>query len=248
MDIYKSITNKKNKGQKQFAVLIDPDKPTEKEILRIAELSLSANVDYFFVGGSLLTNDYLENCILTLKKHTNIPVVLFPGNTLQISKHADAILLLSLISGRNAEMLIGKHVIAAPYLKESGLEIIPTGYMLIDSGKPTTATYMSNALPIPANKEDIAACTAMAGEMLGLKLIYMDAGSGALNPISAEMIEKVRKYTTSPIITGGGIRTPQKAIENCKAGADIIVVGNAIEKSADLIKEIGSAVKEFDNL
>ena len=248
MNIYQSITDKKAKGQKQFAVLIDPDKPTEQEILRIAELSLTANVDYFFVGGSLLTNDHFENCILTLKKHTDIPVVLFPGNTMQISKHADAILLLSLISGRNAEMLIVKHVIAAPYLKESGLEIIPTGYMLIDSGKPTTVTYMSNTFPIPSDKADIAACTAMAGEMLGLQLIYMDAGSGALNPISAKMIEKVRKHTVSPIVTGGGIKTPEKAIENCNAGADIIVVGNAIEKSANLIKEIGDAVKRFSDL
>ena len=233
MNIYQSIIEKKNKGQKQFAVLIDPDKPSEKELLRIAALSVSANVDYFFVGGSLLTNDHLEKCILTLKEHSNIPVVLFPGNNLQINKNADAILLLSLISGRNAEMLIGKHVIAAPYLKESGLEIIPTGYMLIDSGKPTTVTYMSNTFPIPADKDDIAACTAMAGEMLGLQLIYMDAGSGALNPISTAMISNVRKHTTSPIVTGGGIKSPEKAIENCKAGVDIIVVGNAIEKTAD---------------
>jgi len=245
MNIYQSIIEKKNKGQKQFAVLIDPDKPSEKELLRIAALSVSANVDYFFVGGSLLTNDHLEKCILTLKEHSDIPVVLFPGNNLQINKNADAILLLSLISGRNAEMLIGKHVIAAPYLKESGLEIIPTGYMLIDSGKPTTVTYMSNTFPIPADKDDIAACTAMAGEMLGLQLIYMDAGSGALNPISTAMISNVRKHTTSPIVTGGGIKSPEKAIENCKAGADIIVVGNAIEKTADLIKEIGIAVRSF---
>ncbi len=247
MNIYQAFTDKKDKAQKQFAVLIDPDKPTESELLRIAELSLSAHVDYFFVGGSLLTNNHLENCILTLKKNTNIPVVLFPGNNLQINRYADAILLLSLISGRNAEMLIGRHVIAAPYLKESELEIISTAYMLIDSGKPTTVSYMSNTFPIPGDKEDIAACTAMAGEMLGLKLIYMDAGSGALNPISAKMIEQVRKHTTSPIVTGGGIKTTQKAIENCKAGADIIVIGNAIEKSCNLIKEIGDAVYGFGN-
>jgi putative glycerol-1-phosphate prenyltransferase len=248
MNIYQSITDKKNKGQKQFAVLIDPDKPSEKELLQVAELSKTANVDYFFVGGSLLTNNHLENCILLLKNSTDIPVILFPGNNLQICSHADAIFLLSLISGRNAEMLIGKHVIAAPYLKESKLEIIPTGYLLIDSGKPTTVSYMSNTIPIPSDKGDIAACTAMAGEMLGLKLIYMDAGSGALNPISAKMIEQVRKHTTSPIVTGGGIKTPEKAIENFNAGADIIVVGNAIEKSVNLIKEIGDAVREFGNL
>jgi putative glycerol-1-phosphate prenyltransferase len=154
-------------------------------------------------------------------------------------------LLLSLISGRNPEMLIGKHVIAAPYLKESKLEIIPTAYMLIESGKPTTVSYMSNTMPIPADKEDIAACTAMAGEMLGLKLIYMDAGSGALNAVSSTMIEKVSSNIISPLVCGGGIRTPEKAIAQCKSGADIIVVGNAIEKSAALIEEIGDAVRKF---
>ena len=245
MNIYQTINEKRGKCQKQFAVVIDPDKPTENELIRIAEIAQTTHVDYFFVGGSLLTNNHLENCILTLKKHSPVPIVLFPGNMLQICRHADAILLLSLISGRNAEMLIGKHVIAASYLKESGLEILPTGYLLIDSGKPTTVTYMSNTIPIPADKADIAACTAMAGEMLGLRLIYLDAGSGAMNPISAKMIEQVRKNTVSPIITGGGIKTPEKAIENCKAGADIIVVGNAIEKSGSLIKEIGDAVKGF---
>lgn len=245
MNVYQTITDNIAKAKKQFAVLIDPDKPTEDQLLQIAEISTAAKVDYFFVGGSLLTNDHLEKCILMLKKHSSIPVVLFPGSTMQISKHADAILLLSLISGRNAEMLIGKHVIAAPYLRDSKLEIIPTGYMLIESGKPTTVSYMSNTMPIPADKEDIAACTAMAGEMLGLKLIYMDAGSGALNAVSSKMIEKVSNNIISPLVCGGGIKTPEKAIDHCKSGADIIVVGNAIEKSATLIKEIGDAVRNF---
>jgi phosphoglycerol geranylgeranyltransferase len=245
MNVFQTIIDNKLKAKKQFAVLIDPDKPTEDELIQIAECSTTAHVDYFFIGGSLLTNDHLEKSILLLKKHTLIPVVIFPGNTLQISRHADAILLLSLISGRNPEMLIGKHVIAAPYLKESKLEIIPTAYMLIESGKPTTVSYMSNTMPIPADKEDIAACTAMAGEMLGLKLIYMDAGSGALNAVSSAMIGKVRNNIISPLVCGGGIRTPEKAIEHCNSGADIIVVGNAIEKSAALIQEIGDAVSKF---
>jgi putative glycerol-1-phosphate prenyltransferase len=245
MNVFQTIIDNKLKAKKQFAVLIDPDKPTEAQLAQIAECAVSAHVDYFFVGGSLLTNDHLEKSILLLKQHTSIPVVIFPGNTMQISRHADAILLLSLISGRNPEMLIGKHVIAAPYLKESKLEIIPTAYMLIESGKPTTVSYMSNTMPIPADKEDIAACTAMAGEMLGLKLIYMDAGSGALNAVSSTMIEKVSSNIISPLVCGGGIRTPEKAIAQCKSGADIIVVGNAIEKSAALIEEIGDAVRKF---
>lgn len=245
MSIFTSIIDKKSNLNKQFAVLVDPDKPNNKQLEAISLLSSEAGVDYFFVGGSLLSKNSLDNCIKILKSNSSIPVVIFPGNNLQISSLADAILFLSLISGRNPDLLIGNHVIAAPYIKESKLEVIPTAYMLIDSGKPTSALYMSNTMPIPADKSDIAACTAMAGEMLGLKLIYMDAGSGAKNPISADMIERVRANTSSPIICGGGINSPEKAIEDCKSGADIVVVGNGIEKSAQLIKEVAAAVKSF---
>ena len=245
MSIFTSIIDKKSNLNKQFAVLVDPDKPNNKQLEAISLLSSEAGVDYFFVGGSLLSKNSLDNCIKILKSNSSIPVVIFPGNNLQISSLADAILFLSLISGRNPDLLIGNHVIAAPYIKESKLEVIPTAYMLIDSGKPTSALYMSNTMPIPADKSDIAACTAIAGEMLGLKLIYMDAGSGAKNPISADMIEKVRANTSSPIICGGGINSPEKAIEDCKSGADIVVVGNGIEKSAQLIKEVAAAVKSF---
>jgi putative glycerol-1-phosphate prenyltransferase len=153
-------------------------------------------------------------------------------------------LFLSLISGRNADLLIGKHVITAPFLKMSPLEIISTGYMLVDGGIMTSVQYMSNTSPIPANKEDIALCTAMAGEMLGLKQIYMDAGSGAREPISASMINTVSGGINIPLIVGGGIRDPKKAAENAKAGADVIVVGNAIEKDPVLITEMAAAVKE----
>jgi len=245
MNVYQTILEKSSKKIKQLVVLIDPDKPSAEEIISIASLSNEAGVDYFFVGGSLLTNNHLEKCILLLKEHSNIPIVIFPGNNLQINANADAILLLSLISGRNAEMLIGKHVISAPYLRDSKLEIIPTGYMLIDSGKTTTVLYMSNSIPIPADKDDIAVCTAMAGEMLGLKLIYMDAGSGALNPIPASMIRNVKNSIAVPLIVGGGIKTPEKAVENCKNGADVIVIGNAIEKEAQLIKDIAAAIKGY---
>ncbi|MDP4291752.1 MAG: geranylgeranylglyceryl/heptaprenylglyceryl phosphate synthase [Bacteroidota bacterium] len=242
MEIYSQIQKKKANGKKQFAVLIDPDKLDDKQVREVAELALKARVDFFFIGGSLLINDSLDTCITTLKKETAIPVVLFPGNNMQLSYRADGILFLSLISGRNPEMLIGRHVIAAPYLRLSSLEVISTGYMLIESGRPTTVSYMSSSVPIPADKVDIACCTAMAGEMLGLKLIYMDAGSGALNPISDKMIQSVRSSISIPLIIGGGIRTPQLAETNCKAGADIIVVGNAIEKDASLITEIGAAI------
>ena len=239
MSVYNRLSDT---SKKKFVVLIDPDKPTDEQIVEIVEKSVKVGVDFFFVGGSLLTTDSLDNCINLIKKHCDIPVLIFPGNSLQISKWCDGFLLLSLISGRNAEMLIGRHVISAPYLKLYGNEIIPTGYMLIDGGKQTSVSYMSNTTPIPHDKDDIAMCTALAGEMLGLKIIYMDAGSGALEPISADMIAKVKKTIEIPLIVGGGINTPEKAANAAKAGADIIVVGNALEKSIDKLQEFADAV------
>jgi phosphoglycerol geranylgeranyltransferase len=240
--IYTQITQRKKNGKKSFAVLIDPDKVNAESIHELVKLSIEAHVDYFFVGGSLVISSHLDECIQQIKAACNIPVILFPGSPSQISKHADALLYLSLISGRNPELLIGQHVISAPFVKKSGLEIMPTGYMVIDGGAPTTVSYISNASPIPADKSEIAMCTAMAGEMLGMQLIYMDAGSGAKRAITEQMIESVAKHIDVPLIVGGGITEPEKAYLNCKAGADIIVVGNAIEKDVSLIKEISAAV------
>ncbi len=240
--IYHSLTEKKLQGKKSFAVLIDPDKVNDDNMVQLIELAISSDVDYFFVGGSLVISDYLDECVQLIKKSCSIPVVLFPGSPSQISKYADALLYLSLISGRNPELLIGQHVVSAPIVKQSGLEIMPTGYMVIDGGAPTTVSYISNAAPLPSDKNEIAMCTAMAGEMLGMKLIYMDAGSGAQKPISESMIKKVSQCIDVPLIIGGGITTPEKAYLNCKAGADVIVVGNAIEKDSSLIKEMANAV------
>lgn len=245
MKIYNEITSKKKKNKKSFALLIDPDKQNKKQLLSIIQKAQDAKTDYFFVGGSLLTNDSLDLCLTTLKENSTIPIILFPGNAMQVNSKADGILFLSLISGRNAEMLIGKQVITAPILKQSSLEILPTGYMLINSGKPTTVSYMSNTTPIPADKDTVAACTAMAGEMLGMKMIFMDGGSGAQKPISQEMIKMVRNSINVPLIIGGGISSGKKAIANCKAGADIIVVGNAIEKDENLISEIADAIHNY---
>ncbi|MBC8265839.1 MAG: geranylgeranylglyceryl/heptaprenylglyceryl phosphate synthase [Flavobacteriales bacterium] len=242
MNIYTHILKNKKEGKKSFALLIDPDKQDENQLITIVEKAKKANTDYLFVGGSLLTNDSLDSCLSTLKANSEIPVVLFPGNAMQVNDKADGILFLSLISGRNAEMLIGKQVVTAPILKQSSVEVLSTGYMLIDSGRPTTVSYMSNTTPIPHEKNAVAACTAMAGEMLGLKLIFMDGGSGALNPISEQMITSVSKSVDVPLIIGGGISSGKKAIANCKAGADIIVVGNAIEKDENLITEIANAI------
>ena len=245
MNIYKNILLSKASNKKSFALLIDPDKQDNEELISIIDKAKDAKTDFFSVGGRLLTHDSLNTCIETIKENSDIPVILFPGNAMQVNCQADGILFLSLISGRNADMLIGKQVITAPILKQSGLEVISTGYMLIESGKSTTASYMSNTTPIPADKTAVAACTAMAGEMLGLNLIFMDGGSGAKNPISKEMISSVRKSVDCPLIVGGGISSGEKAIENCTAGADIIVVGNAIEKDQNLIKEIAEAIHNF---
>jgi len=240
--IYHSITEKKRQGKKSFAVLIDPDKVQPTVLDELIDLSVSAKVDYLLVGGSLVISNHLDDCIKQIKQNCSIPVILFPGSPSQVSKYADALLYLSLISGRNPELLIGQHVVSAPFVKQSGLEIIPTGYIVVDGGAPTTVSYISNAAPVPSDKNDIAMCTAMAGEMLGMKLIYMDAGSGAKRAIGEKMIEVVANNISVPLIIGGGIIEPEKAYLNCKAGADVIVVGNAIEKDASLIKEMSDAV------
>jgi phosphoglycerol geranylgeranyltransferase len=237
--IYNSITAGHSERKKKLALLIDPDKFTPTDILKKAE---TVGVDYLFVGGSLLSKGNFSKCVEAIKQHTKLPVIIFPGHIDQVSPEADGILFLSLISGRNAENLIGKHVLAAPMLKKTKLEIIPTGYMLIDGGKVTTATYMSNTVPIPHDKNDIAACTALAGEMLGLKLIYMDTGSGADRHVSLKMIKEVKKNISIPLIIGGGIRTPEDAYEVCKAGADMIVIGTIAEESPQLVEQIAKAV------
>jgi len=242
MKDHSTLYKKLNDGKKKFAVLVDPDKSTLAKIKKIATISENFAVDFIFYGGSLLTEDNHEKFISVLKDYCSIPVILFPGNYLQINRKADGILLLSLISGRNPEMLIGKHVIAAPYLRSSNLEIIPTGYMLIESGRSTTVSYISNTTPIPADKDDIAVCTAMAGEMLGLKLIYMDAGSGAMNPVSLSMIQKVRKNISLPLVIGGGIKTSGQAAAISQAGADLVVIGNAFENNSPLIAQISEAI------
>ena len=245
MDLYKNILACKNQGKKLFAILIDPDKQKNSDLLLIIKNANKSKVNYFFVGGSLLINDNLNDCIKTIKENSKIPVILFPGNAMQINPKADGILFLSLISGRNPDLLIGKQVISAPILKQTELEIISTGYMLIDSGKATTASYMSNTVPIPREKNAIATSTAIAGQYLGMKLIYMDGGSGAEQPITKDMIKEVSNCIDIPLIIGGGICSAKKAIENCEAGADLIVVGNAIEKDPSLILDISQAIQSI---
>ncbi|MEO6760703.1 MAG: geranylgeranylglyceryl/heptaprenylglyceryl phosphate synthase [Saprospiraceae bacterium] len=242
--IYPGLLEAKRMGAKKLAVLFDPDKLRLQKMEAALDLAVDCGVDYFFIGGSLVVNDMLDELLLKIHRRCSIPLILFPGNSFQLSYRADALLFLSLISGRNAELLIGQHVISAPFLKMSPLEIISTGYMLVDGGVQTAVQYMSNTYPIPAHKDDIAVCTAIAGEMLGLKMIYLDAGSGARNPVSTSMIEAVSGAVSVPLIVGGGIRTAEKVAANLQAGADLIVIGTAFENDPSLIRDMAAAVRD----
>lgn len=248
MSVLNSLSAAARSGKKSIAVLVDPDKVEDPARLRqLINLANENCIDYFFVGGSLITTTNLAHVVKTIKDNVTIPVVLFPGNAMQIEPSADAILFLSLISGRNPELLIGQHVVSAPIIRNTRLEVIPTGYMLINSGKTTSVAYISNTTPIPDDKYSLAACTAMAGEMLGLRAIYMDAGSGAEKEISARMIAGVRKSVTVPLMVGGGINSSQKAITALEAGADMIIIGNALEKNPKLLTEIADKIYEWNH-
>lgn len=237
------LQDKKARNEKALAVLIDPDKATDiGGLIRLVNLCVENKVDYLLVGGSLIANDNFSKVISIIKSNSNIPVVIFPGNHIQIDSNADAILLLSLISGRNADFLIGQHVLAAPILKKSKLEIIPMGYMLVNSGAPTSASYMSNTVPLPSDKPTIAACTAMAGEMLGLQSIYLDAGSGADEPIPQKVISTVARSIDVPLVVGGGLNSISRVNLALEAGADMIVIGNALEKEESLLIQISERI------
>lgn len=236
MFIYDTIIQKLNKN-KLFALLIDPEKYTRESLVRTIKTAEIAEIDFYLIGGSIIS-DKIDNSISTIKQYTEKPVIIFPGSLLQISPLADGMLLLSLISGRNPEFLIGNQVIAAPYLKRSGLEIIATGYILIESGVTTSVEYVSNTKPIPPSKTDLVVATAVAGEMLGHKLIYLEAGSGADKPLSPSLIEEVKKNIKIPLIVGGGIRKKEDVQNMYKAGADIVVVGNAVEENYALTLDL----------
>ena len=247
MKILDIIKERHRTGKKSIAVLVDPDKVDDSPRLsQLIDLASENCIDFFFVGGSLITTSNLSEVVNQIKEKVNIPVILFPGNSMQIDPGADAILFLSLISGRNSDLLIGQHVVAAPILKNNRLEVMPTGYMLINSGKITSVAYISNTTPIPEDKYSLAACTALAGEMLGLQLIYLDAGSGAEREIGAKMISAVRKAVNTPLIVGGGINSSAKAIAALEAGADMIVIGNAVEKNPDILIEIADKVYDWN--
>lgn len=236
------------KKYKSLAVLIDPDKiESDDDLIDHIKYYSSFPVDLFFVGGSLLTSDRQESVIKAIKSISEIPVILFPGSNMYIDLNADGILFLSLISGRNPEYLIGQHVVAAPMLKRVNIEVLPTGYILVGEDRKTTVAYISNTVPIPSDKDSIAACTAMAGEMLGLKMIYLDAGSGAKMPVPEKMIKTVKSSIDIPLIVGGGINTISKAETALKAGADVLVIGNGIEAQREFLPELITLFKAHNH-
>jgi len=247
MNILGNLTERKQKGIKSLAILIDPDKVADDNSLtKMIRMCMENMVDYFLVGGSFITKNTSSQIIAKIKELCDIPVILFPGSNLHIDLSADSILFLSLISGRNPDYLIGQHVLAAPILKNSRLEIIPTGYVLIGENNATTVSYISNTIPIPADKYSVSACTALAGEMLGMKLIYLDAGSGAENQISPKMISSVKKSISIPLMVGGGLNSMVKVSETLQAGAETVVVGNGIENNPELLIEISDYIRELN--
>jgi len=244
MSIYQKLLSAVSEHGAAYLVLVDPDKIDETAFPAFVEQSTAAGVDGFLVGGSLVLADTFELSIRTMKQHTSVPVVIFPGSVQQVSREADAILFLSLLSGRDAEHLIGSQVTAAPIIRKMGLEAISTAYMLVESGRTTSAEFMSNTKPFPRNKADIAVAHALAAEYLGFKLLYLEAGSGAEQSVPEEMISAVAHVTRVPLIVGGGITTPEEASRKVGAGASFVVTGNVLEMngSKNLIKEFSAAI------
>lgn len=241
------ICQRIQRGERLYWVLLDPDDFSMSEAVRVAREAEQCGVDGLLVGGSLMRSTCFDSFVENVKKSVSIPVLLFPGDATQLSRHADGVLFLSLISGRNPVNLIGEHVKAAPIIREFGIEPIATGYMLVESGTVTSVEYMSNTRPLPRAKPSIAAAHALAAEYLGMSLVYLEAGSGAQQPVPDDMIAQVRSQISIPLIVGGGIRDVQTARAKLDAGADIIVTGNLLQKNEGVatMRAIAALVKEF---
>lgn len=238
--IEKKLKSLSLSGQKAVAWLIDPDKVGQDHLFKVqVREAIKHQLDFFFIGGSLIKQNTIEKIIGLIKDlGTDIPVIIFPGNAIQYSEKADGILFLSLISGRNPEYLIGQHVTIAPILSKSRLEILPTGYLLVDGGSLSSVLYMSQTIPLPNSKPSLSVATALAGYLLGLQYFYLDAGSGAKKPVNPEIIRAVKNEISSPLIVGGGLDSLQKVKRAYSAGADLIVVGNGAEKNPDFLIEV----------
>ncbi len=245
MHILSNLELRKREGKKSLAVLLDPDRQKLHKAEELISLATREKVDYFFLGGSLITEDSMGQLLDTIRRYSDIPTVIFPGGTYQIHRSADAILLLSLASGRNADYLIGRHVEAAPLLNSSGLEIIPTGYILVDGGRHSSTAYLTQTQVLPSDREELAAATALACQQLGMRLIYLEAGSGAQFPVPEKMTSIVGNTVHLPLVVGGGIRSGAQASGLFRAGADLLVVGNALEADPQLISELAKSRDSF---
>jgi len=231
-----------------FFLLVDPDHVKDDVNPAVVESCREGFVDAVLVGGSLMMRDGTGRVVARLREETQVPVILFPGNARQLCPEATAVLYLSLISGRNPHYLIGEHVLASPIIHEMGMEAIPTGYMLIESGGRTTAEYISNTIPIPRDKSDIAVAHALAAQHLGMKLVYLEGGSGAKLSVPDEMVAEVAAAVSLPVLVGGGIRSPEGAAEKVAHGAKGIIIGQAIEdaRSSGIIREFADAIHTSD--
>ncbi len=244
MSIYKNLLNTIQLKGAAYLILLDPDKLPSSRLPGFLKHCEKSGVDGFLIGGSLMMSNNFESFIKVVKENSELPAIIFPGGVNQVSPSADAILFLSVVSGRNADHLIGKHVIAAPLIKKAGIEPISTGYILVESGQTTTAVYMSGSMPVPRNKPEIAAATALASEYLGMKMVYLEAGSGAIESVPDQMVKAVSEVCNIPVIVGGGIKSPQAARDKVENGADIIVTGNFFEdeNNWDMIRDFANAV------
>lgn len=243
-NIYKKILLNRESNQKMLAILLDPDKCVGRVLSATISALKTDLPDFIFVGGSL-TLASINSFIDLLKEETKAEIVLFPGNASQFSTKADALLYLSLLSGRNAEFLIGQHVTSSIAIKKTDIEVIPTAYILIDGGKSSSVEYISNTRPIPCDKKEIALSTAVAGELMGMRLVYLEAGSGANEPVPTEMIEYVSSGLSLPLIVGGGIKTTEQLTDAFDAGADLVVIGNVFESDPSKIAEFIACTKAY---
>jgi len=242
MSVFSHLNSVINERGAAYVVLIDPDRKNEDSINSRVELANNSGVDALFVGGSLMMDGNCTDRVKQIKEVSNIPVIFFPGGVGQLNSHYDAMLFMSVISGRNPHYLIGEQVIAAPLVKVMGIETIPTGYILMDGGAGSTVEFVSGTRPIPMNRPDVAVAHALAGQYLGMNLIYLEAGSGAKEPVATGIVEAVSDAVDVPLIVGGGIRSPETASETVNAGASIIVTGTIIELHSNRMKELADAV------
>ena len=250
MAVYEALIAAREKKGGAFLLLLDPDRSHTGHMLRLAEAAAESEVDAILVGSSFMLRTDFNRIAREIKEHATVPIIIFPGAHSQISPYADAVLFTSLISGRNPHFLIEEQVRGAPLIKEFGLEPIPTGYMLIDSGTYTSVQYISNTMPIPSDKTDIACAHALAAQYMGMKMIFMEAGSGAGNSVPESMIKAIAGYTELPLIVGGGIEKPDMIESKIAAGASFVVVGSRLEndENLDLLKEFASAAHPLEHV